>query len=98
MAEKAEWVVPDPEALGQPSKGPSNAFEPAGDCPSNLVRTILWHEVETSDDDAVLVREAARQALTTTIRQSLLATTGPWSFVREQATEEQSASRQSQRT
>jgi hypothetical protein len=38
------------------------------------------------------------QALRTTIRQSLLATTGPWSFVREQAAEEQSASGQSQRT
>jgi hypothetical protein len=36
-------------------------FEPAGDRPTNLVGTVLLHEVETSDDDAVLVREAARQ-------------------------------------
>ena len=49
------------EPLGQPSKGPSNAFEPAGDRPSNLVGTVLLHEVETSDD-AVLIREAARQS------------------------------------
>jgi hypothetical protein len=51
MAEKAEWVVRDAEALGQPSKGPSNAFEPAGDRPSNLGGTVLLHEVETSDDN-----------------------------------------------
>jgi hypothetical protein len=46
--------------LGQLSKGPSNAFEPAGDRLSNLVGTVLLHEVGTSDDDAVLIREAAR--------------------------------------
>src|SRR5689334_17378122 len=40
---------------------PSNAFEPADDRLSNLVGTVLLHEVETPDDDAVLVREAARQ-------------------------------------
>ena len=55
-------VVRNAEPLGQPSKGASNAFEPAGDRPSNLVGTVLLHEVETSDDDAVLVREAARQS------------------------------------
>ena len=57
---KAEWVVRNAEALGRPSKGPSNVFEPVGDRPSNLVGTVLLHEVETSDDDAVLIREAAR--------------------------------------
>jgi hypothetical protein len=41
---------------------PSNAFEPADDRLSNLVGTVLLHEVETPDDDAVLVREAARQS------------------------------------
>jgi hypothetical protein len=43
-------------------KGPSNAFEPAGDRPSNLVGTVLLHEVETSDDDVVLIMETARQS------------------------------------
>ena len=43
-------------------QGPSNAFEPAGDRRSNLVGTVLLHEVETSDDDAMLFREAARQS------------------------------------
>jgi hypothetical protein len=41
---------------------PSNAFKPAGDRLSNLVGTVLLHEVETPDDDAVLIREAARQS------------------------------------
>jgi hypothetical protein len=45
--------------LGQLSKGPSNAFEPGGDRLSNLVGTVLLHEVGTSDD-AVLIREAGR--------------------------------------
>src|SRR5690349_2967004 len=40
-------------------QGPSDEFEPAGDRASNLVGTVLLHEVETSDDDAVLIREAA---------------------------------------
>ncbi len=43
-------------------KGPSNAFEPAGDRPSNLVGTVLLHEVETFDDHVMLIREAARQS------------------------------------
>src|SRR5215471_8622086 len=47
---------------GQPSKGPSNSFEPAGDRPSNLVRTVFLHEMETSGDNVVLIREAARQS------------------------------------
>ena len=50
------------EPLSQPSKGPSNSFEPAGNRPSNLVGTVLLHEVETSDDNTVLVRKAARQS------------------------------------
>jgi hypothetical protein len=54
--------VRNAEPLGQPSKGPSNAFEPAGDRLSNLVGTVLLHEVETPDDDAVLIKEAARQS------------------------------------
>jgi hypothetical protein len=54
--------VRNAEPLVQPSKGPSNAFEPAGDRPSNLVGAVLLHEVETPDDDAVLIREAARQS------------------------------------
>jgi DNA-binding MarR family transcriptional regulator len=41
---------------------PSNAFEPASDRLSNLVETVLLHEVETPDDDAVLIREAAGQS------------------------------------
>ena len=45
--------------LGQPSKGPSNEFEPAGDRMSNLVGMVLLHEVETSDNHAVLIGEAA---------------------------------------
>ena len=40
----------------------SHLFEPAGDRPSDLVGTVLLHEVEASDDDAVLIREAARQS------------------------------------
>jgi len=40
----------------------SNPFEPASDCLSNLIGTVLLHEVETRDDDAVLIREAARQS------------------------------------
>src|SRR5690242_641416 len=40
------------------AKFPSNSFEPAGDRLSNLVGTVLLHEVETSDDDVVLIREA----------------------------------------
>jgi hypothetical protein len=59
------WVHWSEECLGdrgQSSKDSSNWFEPAGDRPSNLVGTVLLHEVETSDDDAVLVREAARQS------------------------------------
>jgi hypothetical protein len=48
--------------LGQPSKGPSNSFEPASDRPFNLVETVLLHKVETSDDHVVLIREAARQS------------------------------------
>src|SRR5260370_27340165 len=36
-------------------------FVRAGDRPSNLVGTVLLHEVETSDDDAIVIREAARQ-------------------------------------
>ncbi len=47
---------------GQPSKGSSNSFEPAGDRPSNLVGSVLLHEVQTSGDDAALIREAARQS------------------------------------
>ena len=43
------------EALGQPSEGSSNSFEPAGDRPSNLVGTVLLHEVKTSDDNVVLI-------------------------------------------
>ena len=43
-----------------PSKGPSNAFEPADDHPSNLVGTVLLHEVETSDDHVMLIREVVR--------------------------------------
>jgi hypothetical protein len=45
------------------AKNPSNSFEPAGDRPSDLVGTVLLQEVEAFDDDAVLVREAARQFL-----------------------------------
>ena len=52
-----------PEPAVYPSEAPSNAFEPAGDRPSNVVGAVLLHEVETSDDDAVLIREAARQCL-----------------------------------
>src|SRR5260370_36262177 len=37
-------------------------FVRAGDRPSNLVGSVLLHEMETSDDDAVLIREAARQS------------------------------------
>ena len=37
-------------------------MEPAGDRPSDLVGVVLLHEVETFDDDVVLVGEAARQA------------------------------------
>jgi hypothetical protein len=48
-------VVRNAEALGQPSKGSSNSFEPAGDRPSNLVGTVLLHEVKTSDDNVVLI-------------------------------------------
>src|SRR6266852_9741839 len=44
------------------SATPSYSFEPASDRPSNLVGSVLLHEVETSDDDAVLIREAARQS------------------------------------
>ena len=40
----------------------SNSFEPAGDCPSNLLGTVLLEEVETSDDEVVLIRESARQS------------------------------------
>jgi hypothetical protein len=59
------WVHWSEERLGdrgQSSKGSSNSFEPAGDRASNLVGTVFLHEVETSDDDALLVREAARQS------------------------------------
>jgi hypothetical protein len=38
----------------------SNAFEPASDCLSNLIGTVLLNEVETRDDDAMLIKEAAR--------------------------------------
>jgi hypothetical protein len=51
-------VASNAEPLGHLSQGPSNSFEPAGDRPSNLVGTVLLHEVEASDDDVVLVREA----------------------------------------
>src|SRR5260370_38262251 len=47
---------------GLGSKGSSNSFEPGGDHASNLVGSVLLHEVETSDDDAVLIREASRQS------------------------------------
>jgi hypothetical protein len=40
----------------------ANSFESAGDRPSDLVGSVLLHEVETSDDDAVLISEAARQS------------------------------------
>jgi hypothetical protein len=35
---------------------PSNVFKPAGDRLSNLVGTVLLHEVENPDDDAVLIK------------------------------------------
>lgn len=55
-------LVFDAEPPGRPSEGPSNPLEPAGDRPSDLVGAVLLHEVETFDDDVVLVGEAARQA------------------------------------
>ena len=42
------------------SATPSNSFEPASDGPSNLVGTVLLHEVETSHDDTALIRKVAR--------------------------------------
>ena len=52
----------DAEPPGRPSEGPSNPLEPARDRPSDLVGTVLLQELETFDDDVVLVGEAARQA------------------------------------
>ena len=51
------------QSPGRPGNGLSDSSEPAGDRPSDLVGTVLLHEVETFDDDAVLVREAAGQSL-----------------------------------
>ena len=51
-----------PNGRGRQSKGSSNSFEPTGDRPSNLVGTVLLHEVETFDDQVVLIREASERS------------------------------------
>ena len=37
-----------------------NSFKPATDCLSNLVRTVLLHEMKAFNDNMVLVREVFR--------------------------------------
>jgi hypothetical protein len=39
----------------------SNSFKPASDCLSNLVRTVLLHEMKAFNDNTVLVREVFRK-------------------------------------
>src|SRR5215469_5288972 len=56
-----DWrLVLDAEPPGPPGNGLSDSFEPSGDRPPDLAGTVFLREVETCDDDAVLVGEAAR--------------------------------------
>ena len=57
--------MPRAEPPGRPGYGPSDSLQPAGDRPSDLIGTVLLHEVQTSDDDAVLASVWIRPVMNT---------------------------------